>query len=78
MRKNQFLIVSILLLLGIIFCAPGPRAQSKKLFDGTYKAKSQGHVGDVAVEATVKAGWIKKVEVVEHMEYEHKDAIAKT
>jgi flavin reductase (DIM6/NTAB) family NADH-FMN oxidoreductase RutF len=45
--------------------------------DGTYRGKSQGYVGEIVVEITIRDGQLDQLKVVEHLEYEHKDAIQK-
>jgi flavin reductase (DIM6/NTAB) family NADH-FMN oxidoreductase RutF/uncharacterized protein with FMN-binding domain len=78
MTLNRGMGMAVLLfIIGSFIYVSGTNAQNKKLFDGSYKGKSQGHVGEVVVEIAVEKGQITQVQVVEHMEYEHKDAIAK-
>lgn len=45
--------------------------------DGVYRASASGHVGDITVELTIRDHSVVDIQVVEHVEYEHEEAIGK-
>jgi len=66
-----------IILLSVVMSVPALHGQGGKLYDGTYRGRSQGHVGEIVVEITVRNGQLDDVKIVEHMEDEHKDAVVK-
>ena len=55
----------------------GQTIADKRYQDGTYRGTSTGHVDDVTVKVMIKNHKVVDIKVVEHAEYEHKEAIAK-